>query len=256
MRENKDEFYLELIQKCVKNAKQFYLDALELKKIKSYGHAYALAVLGFEELGKAWGIAFLQIGIYQEDDKIIKELFKDHIIKHFAGWEILSMFFIESWEDFVLNSKYKERYENLSTLDINGKPQPEVYKKQLWDLVLDMSSDDDKEISKAANKYINLKEILDDLSENNRLLNNRKLLGLYVDVDFENSIIKKNIIYEPEAFGEDNLGMIDTLETFLNISETVLNIYKDNINNPKFIRFKEFVIKIMEKARELDERND
>jgi len=247
MTENKDEFYFEIILKSLANAKQFHLDTIELSKIKSYGHAYALAVLGFEEIAKAWGVLYLQFGLYQEDDEFIRELFRNHITKQFAGWQTFSMIFLHFWEEFVKNSKYKDKLEEISVIDDNGKLQLETYKKELWDLILDMSIDDNKEISNAANQFIKLKQILDDLSSNNFLMNDRKLLGFYINVEFKNNIVKG-----PETFTKDNLELIDTLGSFIEISEISIKNYQQNINNPIFIQYKEFVKKLMQKVRELD----
>ncbi|MHA1302610.1 MAG: AbiV family abortive infection protein [Candidatus Heimdallarchaeaceae archaeon] len=251
MTKNKDEFYFEIIIKSLENAKQFHFDAKTLANIKSYGHAYALAVLGFEEVSKAWGIFYLQFGIYQEEDEIIQDLFKKHITKHFLGLESLSFIFMILWNDFVANTKYKDKLDNIKAIDENGESQIDVFKEQYWDLVLEMSTDEDKEIAEAANKFIELKQITDDFSRKNSFINNRKLLGLYVDVEFDNKTITG-----PEAFNEDNLEIISTLESFIEITETIMISFKQNITNTTLVQYKEFTKKIMQKVRELENKEN
>jgi len=155
------------------------------------------------------------------------------------------------WNDFVANTKYKDKLDNIKAIDENGESQIDVFKEQYWDLVLEMSTDEDKEIAEAANKFIELKQITDDFSRKNSFINNRKLLGLYVDVEFDNKTITG-----PEAFNEDNLEIISTLESFIEITETIMISFKQNITNTTLVQYKEFTKKIMQKVRELENKEN
>ncbi|HUT81372.1 MAG TPA: AbiV family abortive infection protein [Candidatus Bathyarchaeia archaeon] len=251
MTDNNNEFYLELILKSLGNAKQFNSDAKLLSENNSFGHAYALAVLGFEELAKAWGIFYLHLGIHEKDDELIEKLFSNHVIKHYVGLQAFSLLVLHLWDDFILSTKYKEEYENIKILDANDKHQKEEFEKQLMNFVHDKSKDEDKEISETAKQYHRLKKILDDFSNDNNLINDKKLLGLYVDADLDTHIIEG-----PDFFTKENIGFIDTVEGFLNLSEHILKGYVDNSNKPEFMQYREFSIKIMEKVRELDDENN
>ena len=75
MESEKEKFYLLTLNTCLKNANQFLKDALVLKEKKSFGHAYSLGVLGFEELAKTWVFYCLFVGLYEEENKILSSFF-------------------------------------------------------------------------------------------------------------------------------------------------------------------------------------
>lgn len=92
-----ENFYFDLCEKSLANAEQLLRNAELLHKKKSYGPAYSLAVLGFEELAKTWCGLYLLIGLHLESDKEVKELFYDHKAKHVMSWKSFKIVFNQLW---------------------------------------------------------------------------------------------------------------------------------------------------------------
>lgn len=65
-----EEVWIRAYKGCLENVNQYVKDAIILKDRRSYGHAFALAVIGQEELSKS--LVYFLIGLLQEAGK--KEL--------------------------------------------------------------------------------------------------------------------------------------------------------------------------------------
>ena len=71
--------YLKARSACVENVEQYIKDAKKLIEIESYGHAYALLIIGQEELGKAF--AYHTIGTPKISSDDLEHYIKMHTKK-------------------------------------------------------------------------------------------------------------------------------------------------------------------------------
>ena len=101
---DKYDFYLKLMETTLKNANQFRKDALLLRSNLSFGHAYSLAILGFEELAKSWFAFGLFIGTHLETGELVSRITSDHQVKQEIGWQTLASFILSDLSILFLSS--------------------------------------------------------------------------------------------------------------------------------------------------------
>lgn len=125
MKEEKDKMLLQIADTCMKNSEQFLEDAKLLQENHSYGHSYALAVLGFEELAKASVLINIYLGIHQNNTAETKQIFSNHVNKQLILWnEICGLVSLE-WYDIISKSKFSGELDKISIDTKNNK--------NLWD---------------------------------------------------------------------------------------------------------------------------
>jgi AbiV family abortive infection protein len=81
-----ENLYLKARDACIENVEQYIKDAKKLAEIESYGHAYALLIIGQEELGKAFAYHTMGVSKISPDDlehyvKMYTKKTQAHIIK-------------------------------------------------------------------------------------------------------------------------------------------------------------------------------
>ena len=109
MNKKLNEFQLHAAEKCVINAEQFLNDAKLLRDKKSFGHAYSLAVLGFEELAKAAMLVNTFLGTQQEETKEIQKMLENHLQKQVYMWNQITAFIFLEWSEIIKKSEFKDK---------------------------------------------------------------------------------------------------------------------------------------------------
>lgn len=87
------------------NAESLLNDANLLMNNGSYGHAYALAVLSFEEWSKWWNGVFIFMGLLKYEEYITSPR-KNHPYKHISAIQILFILIYSDW--FEISDKQEE----------------------------------------------------------------------------------------------------------------------------------------------------
>ncbi|MHA1667493.1 MAG: AbiV family abortive infection protein, partial [Candidatus Heimdallarchaeaceae archaeon] len=149
---DKYDFYLKLMEVTLDNADQYRKDALLLREKLSFGHAYSLAILGFEELAKVWFAFGLFIGEFRETDDIASDITSDHLTKQEIGWQILSIAIMSEWLE---QSKFMPKIQDLIQELVKGKISIQAYTKKFYNFAeIEGSS------LEIARKVVELKEVL------------------------------------------------------------------------------------------------
>lgn len=188
-------FYRTLFEATLKSAEQYLKDAKLLVKHGSYGHAYSLTVLGFEEWSKSMLAVGLFLGFVEKDDELVSDFKTNHISKQLEGIRLLFTIVEEAWleapqtRDEVIQLK-------MSTLrgEISYKSFERKYRRLL-----------EKDPSPVAQTLRDLLEQLDKIDV--RYIEEKKQRGFYVDFDLE-----KRIYETPEQFILSDIEFINTLE--------------------------------------------
>ena len=217
MNSSRYDFYLLLQETCLKNAEQFLTDAELLRKRGSFGHAYSLAVLGFEELSKFWMIHNLFFDIYDENDEQVQVMQSSHVNKHILGWNNFSFIV---FQEYFYSSERKEEilelYEELNNEIISKK----AYERKFRNIIL-------SEIKSIplAKKTLEIMDILEKLEADFTIMEKRKQKGFYVEYDLS----KKQITYSPENFIYDNTLFIDAFSVIVDYAKTYHDSFKSNL---------------------------
>ncbi len=238
MNDKKYGFYLQIQEDCLKNANQFSKDAILLKENGSLGHAYSLAVLGFEELSKFWIGVDLFFDAYDEDSDEVKEVQKDHVNKQILGWNhVIGFFTLEYME----KTSKKEELSELIKLLSNGQLSLKAYNRKFKQLVqAEVKEDPDM------SSMLDILEIERQLTADRCLVEKRRVAGLYVDIDFKN----QKILSSPDSFILQDTIFLDTLKGLLDYANDTFHSLKQNLNRKKLQQFvnsvREFSIKLRE----------
>jgi len=203
---------------CLENVEQFLLDAELLKKNKSFGHAYSLAVLGFEELAKFWMAFYLFTGVYKETDEELDFFQKDHIYKQFTSWEVLAYLLMLAWID---ETRYQDEIKQLVEQLQKGIISNKAYERKLRKLLQKESNE--LEIAK---RILEIEEVIKQLNMNPEIMDNKKQRGFYVGFDLRN----KKIEYTPSSFIEEDIILIETLRAHFEYSRELFLTIKNNLN--------------------------
>jgi len=210
-----------LIVKYHANALQFLKDAEILFNNASYGHSYALLVLGFEEWAKT-SIGFeLLTGFRKGIDMETRDLLKEHTLKHEIG---LASFMYILRIILLEESEMKTEHQQLGKRLKKGEITEKNFEEEFLRLV-------QQDKSNAAKTYLRFHQgALKDWSNNRRFLNDRKLSGLYVDVN------KRSIASPQDVFSEEEVKQ-DLLDFKMIVTSTngFIEILKDPQRSERFI---------------------
>lgn len=160
---------------CLENAEQYYQDAEILVAIRSYGHAFALTVLGEEEFGKAMIYYLFSQNLFPKD--LLSEPFKSYLKKGqygTLGKQYLAM-------GYALISGLDELVK-----DIVESIEMTRTRKKLETTIRGQNA------SKLAEK---IRIGLDQFQK----LQNKKESGLFVDFDVMNEISSPNLFKKSEV---------------------------------------------------------
>lgn len=217
MNSSKYDFYLLLQETCLKNAVQFLTDAELLRNNGSFGHAYSLAVLGFEELSKFWMIHNLFFDIYDENDEVVQIMQSSHVDKHILGWNNFSFIvFQEYFHSSEKKEEILEIYEELNNEIISKK----AFERKLRKIILS-----ETESVPLAKKTLEIIDILAKLEADFTIMEKRKQEGFYVEYDLS----KKQITYSPENFIYDDILFIDAFSVIVDYAKTYHDSFKSNL---------------------------
>ena len=242
MKQELQEFYLELAETCLANAVQFNKDAIVLRDNESFGHAYSLAVLGFEELAKTW-IAFdLFLGISQKTDELIELIQVDHKTKQIYLWNMFDGFIRMEW---LRETKFAQEVAEISmNKEITDKEANRKIKKIIQK---DSEDKDNENLANIASTLLQIEDVLQQLRSNLKLMDNKKKMGFYVDFD----INTQKITNDPLKFSKNPI-FIETLSGFVNFTKEFITGLKENLVNPKIQKFILESRKIMDSIRSMD----
>lgn len=190
---DKEKLLKKAVQLCVNNVEQYFKDAHLLVENGSYGHAFAFAVLGEEELSKAFIYREYSEGLFPED--IVKKMVRfrgSHIRKQLLAATLLPSFgFVRYFEEMADTCREeakgdKSKYFQAINREIKDKNRFEDYFTRIMQTIKRMvKSEEDKEN------------------------------GLYVDVKLEEGLLES-----PESFGKQ------TVEERLTQSEELFQFIK------------------------------
>ncbi len=216
------EVLLDISEKSLVNAEQFLKDAKLLRDNESFGHAYSLAVLGFEELSKSIWAFFVNIGLMDLVEYDRKKIFRQHVTKQIVGWETIEAFFLIYFEIRIDDSKYKTKFDEI----MKKKPRKlEELHEQLRSLFTEITKDKDIKYSHLANQLLRILDIHEEINTNR--MNNRKNEGFYVYDINESGEIKT-----PQQFTLENMEFINTASSFIQIFRTIKDYILNNLDNP------------------------
>ncbi len=218
---DKFDFYIKLMDVCLSNSEELLRNAITLRKNSSFGPAYSLAVLGFEELSKYWFTFGLFIGIYQESDEEVSLLQTNHIYKQHLGWQTLSNYILAEWlEQTIYKSEFEELWTKLSTKELSAK----AYQRKFNELLKI-----DSESSNLAKAVLDLDDIIRKLKNDPKIMDSRRNQGFYVEFD----LTKREITSTPDSFIYEHTIFIDTFDFFLNFSKDYFLELKGNLKRRK-----------------------
>lgn len=214
---DKYDFYRKLMEAILNNANQFRKDAQLLREKLSFGHAYSLAILGFEELAKCWFVFGLFLGEYEASDDVVSDITSVHLTKQELGWQIIAVIIMMEWyEETKYHIEIQELLNQLKKGDINL----ETYTKKYLKFVEIESKSSDFAI-----RVLELKEVSEKFESDNRYMVRRKNEGLYVDFDLK----KRKITSSPDKFILDDIQFIDTFDGFYLYTEELFKTLLDNL---------------------------
>ncbi|NPD90442.1 MAG: AbiV family abortive infection protein [Asgard group archaeon] len=246
MKQKSQEFYLELAETCLANAVQFSKDAIVLCDNESFGHAYSLAVLGFEELAKTW-IAFdLFLGISQDTDEIIELIQVDHITKQIYLWNMFGTFIRMEW---LKVTKYAQEVTEISMKkNITEKEANRKIKKIIQK---DCEDTDNENVADIASSLLQIEDVLGQLNANHKLMDNKKKKGFYVGFD----INAQKITNDPLKFSNNPI-FIETLNGLVNYTKIFITGLKENLDSPLIQKYILESRKIMDSIRSMDKSKE
>lgn len=229
MNKKLNEFQLHAAEKCVINAEQFLNDAKLLRDKKSFGHAYSLAVLGFEEIAKAAILVDVFLGTLQEKTKEIQKMLENHLLKQVYMWNQITVLIILEWFEIIRNSKFKNKIPDNS---IKNKKDENKFEKLL--LIVAKEISENTENSEAANislRLLEVKDINQRIKENPLFMDERKQDGFYVDINLGS----KKIRNDPQTFALEDTKLINTLDGIILYTKSYVIGLKESINQPEWI---------------------
>ena len=173
----------EAVQLCLDNVEQYIKDAQLLVENGSYGHAFALAVLGEEELSKAFIYHMCSEGFLPEDiAKRVGRTRDSHVRKQaLAGTLTLTYKIVELLQSIV-KSSWEQAPKDL-------KKRREIVHEKLKETVDSMRRNKGK-----------LKQRMFEFFERIATLEEDKESGLYVDVD-----ITEGTLSSPKSLEKDKV---------------------------------------------------
>ena len=164
------------------NAEQFLSDAELLLKNNSYGHAYSLAVLAFEEWSKWWQGVGLFMGLIKYDKDNFASSQKNHISKQLYSLQVILSLLFTEWYEITLK---KNEFNDI----INRYFKGDISEIRFNELLLNILKSDDN-----IEKVI-LLEFIDKFTEyeqNPNKMEKKKQRGFYVEINS-----KKEGVFDP-----------------------------------------------------------
>ncbi|MCE7749476.1 MAG: AbiV family abortive infection protein [Candidatus Heimdallarchaeota archaeon] len=213
----KYDFYSKLMKVILDNANQFRKDAQLLREKLSFGHAYSLAILGFEELSKCWFVFGLFLGEYEASDDIVSDITSVHLTKQELGWQIIAMIVMMEWfEETQFQDEIQELFKQLTKGVINLETYTKKYMK---------FAERESNSSDLAQRVLKLEEVSKKLEADNKYMMKKKNEGFYVDFD----LIKRKITSSPDKFILGDIQFIDTFDGFYLYTEELFKAILDNL---------------------------
>lgn len=167
----KREMFREYTIKCFDNARQFIQDAELLINHQSYGHAYALLILGFEEWAKAMSGFIIHSGGVDAPDNESRSIWRDHLVKQHFGYIFVFGILVEI---IARESSLKADYDKLGLELKSGKIDEKTFEERLRNLF-------QKDPSPAAKDIVKLQKLFDKLNKKPNLIDVQKQAGIYVE---------------------------------------------------------------------------
>ncbi|MFX0058381.1 MAG: AbiV family abortive infection protein [Candidatus Heimdallarchaeota archaeon] len=183
------------------NAENLINNAILLMNNGSYGHAYALAVLSFEEWSKWWNGVFIFMGLLKYEEYLTSPR-KNHPYKHISAIQILFILIYSEWFE---TSDKQEEVKELSMQFFKGEISEKKHTKFMISL---LKQDNSRE---AANLLDAINQI-EEFEINPRLLEKKRQRGLYVEIDRKNGGV-----FDPQQFRKPEV------EPFINSMKEILN---------------------------------
>lgn len=201
--------------KCYENAVQFVQDAELLFAHQSYGHCYALLVLGLEEWSKAMTGFLFHLGFPRIADTELQSILKDHTWKQRFGLVMVSSFHV----DYVIEeSEMKEDYMKIVQGLAEGQIDLSTYGDEFFRLLK-------QDPSNAAQNLTQFFDVIDELAKNHRIIEERKHAGLYVEIDPENfSVTSPQDVFTKEQAAE----YLETYKYIVNFTIYIIDVLKDH----------------------------
>lgn len=229
MNKKLNEFQLLAAEKCVINAEQFLNDAKLLKNNKSFGHAYSLAVLGFEELAKAAILVDVFLGILQEETKKIQKKLENHLEKQFYMWNQIGGLVTLEWFEIIQKSELKDK---IPDIPIKNKKDEKKFEKLLLAVVKEISENTENlEAANISLRMLEIEDIKQQLTKNHLLMDKRKQDGFYVDINLDS----KKIRNDPQTFTLKNTKLFRTLEGIIPFTKTYVEGLIELIKQPEWV---------------------
>jgi len=244
MKKDLHEFYLELSEICLANTEQFSNDAILLRDNGSFGHAYSLAVLGFEELAKTWIFFDLYLGITINTDEIVDFIQWDHKTKQLYLWNMFANLIRLEW---LKVTQYRKEIAEIN----ENIPEKEAERIIRQFIKKDCDNIENNDLANIASTLLQSEDVLNQLNADQKLMEKKKKKGFYVDFDIKNQKIKNDPLKFPE-----NPIFIETLSGFVNYTKIFFTSLKENIDNPQLQTFVHGSKKFMEKIRLLEKSNE
>jgi len=237
------DFYLTVCEKCLENATQFQKDALLLREHQSFGHAYASAVLGFEELAKAGMYFEFFFGLEGEYEYNIKE----HITKQTFLWNYIALFIFSKF--FGELKKQKE----ITIADFSSIEKFDFTEKQLIQIAKQHLNSTNEEFAHLCRLFLELIDVLATLEKDPYYMNERKKRGLYVDPEMLN---EKNYRL-PQQFSESDMVLVDMFKVIIEICSEVFSSFKAKLSDKNFqtiiTNIRKGILFFKQKIEELEE---
>ena len=209
-------FYRVLFEATLKSAEQYLKDAKLLAKHGSYGHAYSLAVLGFEEWSKSMLALNLFLGFTEKDDELVSEFKTNHISKQQMGLLWLFGLVEEAW---LGAPQTRDEVEQLKMSFLQGEISYESFERKYRRLLT-------KDPSYEAQVLNDLLEQLDDLDVH--YIETKKQRGFYVDYNLE-----KRIYETPKQFILSDIEFINTLEFLVDFAKGLSSLLRSRQKSVK-----------------------
>ncbi|MCK4332223.1 MAG: AbiV family abortive infection protein [Thermoplasmatales archaeon] len=215
---------------CLENAKQYIMDAEMLIKNASFGHAYALAILAYEELGKAimcifgtFGCLFTNKDMLTPSIKGWNKTFKNHVTKQWIQ-RIIDELYRTVYQ--VVGQQFDMKESEIEELEMIGLDDEDM-KELIKNFV--QSPDKGIELIKSIFSSMgNFKKDLEDLLKERGVdrvikefplkkpLEKEKQRGLYVDY-------KDGKFISPKSIGKDEAirNLTDVKRSFGRMKELI-----------------------------------
>ncbi|MFQ5979048.1 MAG: AbiV family abortive infection protein [Candidatus Heimdallarchaeota archaeon] len=218
---NRDH-YRGLILHSYENAKQFLRDAEILLENNSPGHAYSFCVFAFEEWSKALTALNLMLGVEQPQDQDVQAIFRNHRLKHRNA---LVNAFLGLFIQWIELSPSKDEISSVFSDFYQNGLSEESMRRKFRKIGLEENTHESSVI-------VSFLDLIEDFERNPRLIEDRRLQGIYVGFDF-----KTGATYGPFNFTvPETREKLETYQTLIEGWEGVYEVLKNRKLQNKFIK--------------------